>query len=190
MGRETDKWPFVQAKWFNRTSNGQHRVVTNIVIHDMEYSESIRAAEEVAKYFETMPDGRKASAHVCVDADTVVQCVKDNDIAFAAPGMNANGIHIELAGFQRQTREEWLDTYGVRLLENGADVAAQYCMKFEIPPIHITDDDLRNKKRGIVGHDQVSRVFKQSDHTDPGKSFPWDYFMERVEALYDTYRGE
>lgn len=188
MRRETDAWPFVRARWYG--PNSSLRAVTHIVIHDMEYSRTLRAAEDVAKYFQEMPDGRKASAHVCVDADSVVQCVKDNDVAFAAPGLNGHGIHIELAGYQRQTREQWLDPYGLRLLENGADVAAQYCMKYDIPTVHVTDTELADGKRGLVGHDQVSRVFKQSDHTDPGKNFPWDYFMERVGALYNVYAKE
>lgn len=184
IGRETDRWPLVRAKWFGHFPVGMKRVVTHVVIHDMEYDESLKAAEDVAKYFQTMPDERKASAHICVDADSIVQCVPDNDIAYAAPGLNSTGIQIELAGYARQTRAQWLDDYGRRLLDRAAGAVAQYCVKFAIPPLHLTDQQLFDKREGIVGHDQVSRVYKQSNHTDPGPNFPWDYLMERVGPLY------
>jgi hypothetical protein len=50
--------------------------------------------------------------------------VLDNDIAFAAPGVNSDGIQLELAGVARQTREEWLDPYSVLVLENAASATA------------------------------------------------------------------
>lgn len=189
-GRETDLWSIVHAKWFAPVPETTKRIVTNIVIHDMEYPETVHSAEDVAKYFQNGSDGRKASAHVCVDADSVVQCVRDNDIAYAAPGLNSHGIQIELAGYARQSREEWLDEYGIRLLENAADVVAQYCVKYDIPPLKLTDEQLEADGHGIVGHDQVSRIFKRSDHTDPGPNFPWDYLMEHVGLFYQKYLAE
>jgi N-acetyl-anhydromuramyl-L-alanine amidase AmpD len=121
------------------------------------------------------------SAHLCVDNDSIVQCVFDNDVAFAAPGANHDGIQIELAGFARQTRSEWLDTFGILMLNNAANAAAQYCLKYNIPLRHLTDAELKDKvSKGIVGHSQVSKAFKLSTHTDPGTGFPWDHFLERV----------
>lgn len=178
MGRETDRWTFVPAKYFKSVT--MKRTVRLVVVHDMEYAETLTAAEDVAKYFSTMPDGRVASAHVCVDANSVVQCVKDSNIAYAAPGANHDGIHVELAGRQRQSHAEWLDSYGQQLLDQAANVIAQYLVKFDLPPVHLTDDQLLGGEKGVVGHDQVSRVYKQSDHTDPGPQFPWFYLMERV----------
>jgi N-acetyl-anhydromuramyl-L-alanine amidase AmpD len=177
---ETDIWPVMKAKYFQAWPKGAHRFVRVIVVHDMEAAERPDTAEAIARYFHEMPDNRQASAHVCVDADSVVQCVHDNDIAYAAPGCNRDGIQIELAGYGSQSRGQWLDTYSDSLLALGANVAAQYCLKYDVPPIHLTDAELKEGSRGIVGHDQVSRAYKQSDHTDPGPWFPWDVFMNRV----------
>jgi N-acetyl-anhydromuramyl-L-alanine amidase AmpD len=116
------------------------------------------------------------SAHLCIDNNSIVQCVFDNDIAFAAPGANHNGIHLELAGFARQTREEWLDPFSILVLENAANASAQYCLKYNIPPKHLANDELEEGQKGIVGHVNVSQVFKKSTHTDPGAGFPWDIF--------------
>lgn len=186
---ETDVWPFVPAKYFQSWPKGPKRPVRVIVIHDMEAAEKPDTAEAIARYFHEMPDNRQASAHVCIDADSIVQCVHDNDIAYAAPGCNRDGIQIELAGYGSQSRGQWLDAYSNALLALGANVAAQYCLKYGVPPIHLTDAELREGSRGIVGHDQVSRVYKQSDHTDPGQFFAWDVFMNRVVKYLAERRG-
>jgi len=72
-----------------------------VVIHDIEGPEKVTSAESCARYFATMDDGRKASAHVCVDADSEVRCVPDEDTAFHAPGCNSDGLGIEHAGYKR-----------------------------------------------------------------------------------------
>jgi N-acetyl-anhydromuramyl-L-alanine amidase AmpD len=175
---DTDKWPFVPAKHFTKVEG--KRAVRLIVIHDMEFKETTNAAEVIAKDFAQATDPR--SAHICVDSDSIVQCVLDNNVAFAAPGANRDGIQIELAGFMNQTREQWLDPYGVLLLDRGADATAQYCLKYDIPVRHLTNQELADKsQRGIIGHVQASKVFRLSDHEDPGPGFPWDFFLDRVQ---------
>lgn len=181
MGRETDSWPLVLAKYYKKVAVRKVRVV---VWHDMEYAETLKAAEDVANYFHNMSDGRIASAHICVDADSIVQCVPDRYIAYAAPGCNTDGIQIECAGVARQTRAEWLDEYGIKLLDRASNACAQYLVKFDLPPVKLSDDELQAGKKGYVGHDQVSRVYKQSSHTDPGPNFPWDYVYEKVCNFY------
>jgi N-acetyl-anhydromuramyl-L-alanine amidase AmpD len=66
------------------------------------------------------------------------------------------------------------------VLENAANAAAQYCLKYDIPIRHLADDELEAGEKGIVGHVQASRVYKKSTHTDPGQGFPWDHFLARV----------
>lgn len=149
-----------------------------VVIHDMEAPETNNTAENVARYFQD-PD-YPSSAHICVDNNSIVQCVRDSHIAFAAPGCNLDGIQIELAGWGKQTREQWLDFYGIGLLALASDAVAQYCIKYRIPPTHLTNTQLKAGKMGIVGHYQVSQVYKKSNHTDPGNGFPWQYFITSV----------
>jgi N-acetyl-anhydromuramyl-L-alanine amidase AmpD len=176
---ETTVWPFVQAKYFKALPTGQRKVRV-IVIHDMEAKEANDTAEKIAKYFQN-PD-YPSSAHICVDNNSVVQCVKDSHIAYAAPGCNSDGIQVELAGYGKQTREEWLDAYGLQLLGVAADAVAQYCTKYGIPAVHLTNTELKDGKRGIVGHYQVSQVYKKSDHSDPGVGFPWEWWIHQVQS--------
>lgn len=173
---ETDRFPVVKARHFRDVTS--RRAVRVIVIHSMEAPEKGETAENVARFFQNTE--RPASAHLCIDNNSIVQCVLDNDIAFAAPGVNSDGIQLELAGFAKQTRAEWLDPYGVLLLENAANATAQYCLKYDIPVRHLTNAELKAGEKGIIGHVQASAVYKKSDHTDPGEGFPWDHFLARV----------
>jgi N-acetyl-anhydromuramyl-L-alanine amidase AmpD len=178
---ETDIFPVIKAKWFKDVVD--KRKVRVIVIHTMEAPKKADTAENVAKYFKTT--NNKVSAHLCIDNDSIVQCVYDNDVAYAAPGVNHDGIQLELAGFANQTAADWKDAYNTLLLEKAANAAAQYCLKYDIPRVHLTDAQLKNGKKGIIGHYQATKVYPpNAGHTDPGPNFPWDFFIERVEFHY------
>lgn len=179
MSFETSKWKYVPANTQKQWTEGK-RPIRLIVIHTVESPETAKTAENVASYFAQKTT--RASSHLVIDADSIIQSVLDNNIAAAAPGANTDGLHLELAGYAKQTEAEWLDPYGVLLLGQAADAAAQYCLKYDIPPVHLTDNELRTGLKGVVGHAQVTAVYKRSTHTDPGKSFPWQFFIERVQA--------
>lgn len=185
---ETDHFPVVKAKFFKEVPG--KRNVRLVVMHSMEAPEKGNTAENVARFFQNPRDPKgnpvRASAHLCVDSDSIVQCVMDNNVAFAAPGVNNDGIHIEQAGFARQTRAEWLDPYGILMLNLSANVAAQYCLKYNIPVKHLSNAELKAGEKGIIGHSQATAIYKPNNgHTDPGTGFPWDSFMERVQFHFD-----
>ncbi|WP_326827356.1 peptidoglycan recognition protein family protein [Streptomyces sp. NBC_01751] len=171
---------FVQARWFG---SGRTVPIRVIVVHDMEAPEGPSTAENVAKYFANLPASNKASAHVCVDNDSAVRCVADSDRAWHAPGANSDGLGVELAGYARQTRAEWLDQYSKGVLEQAARVVAGWCRKHNIPAVKLSSAELKAGKRGIVGHRDVSAAYGQTNHSDPGPGFPWDYFLSRVNAI-------
>ena len=100
-------------------------------------------------------------------------------------GANKLGIHIEIPGIATQTPADWSDVYSTAAIENAADVAAQYCLKYDIPVKQLSNDELRAGEKGIVGHAQVSAVFPGTGHFDPGPNFPWSHFIEKVQENYD-----
>jgi N-acetyl-anhydromuramyl-L-alanine amidase AmpD len=176
--------PFVQARNYTR---GRSNSIDVIVIHTMESPEKPDTAESVAAWFagSTAP---QASAHYCIDADSVVECVRDTDVAWHAPGANHNGIGIEHAGRAAQSAADWSDAYSMKLLDLSAGLVAQKCAKYDIPAVWLSAAQLRAGKRGITGHVQVSEAFKRTDHTDPGKSFPVEAYVARVrEHLGDKF---
>ncbi|MEU4703291.1 peptidoglycan recognition protein family protein [Nonomuraea dietziae] len=160
--------------------SGRAAAVRVIVVHTMESPEGATTAEDVARYFSRLPAGRPASAHLCVDNNSTVRCVSDSNTAFAAPGANADGLHIELAGRAGQTSTQWEDAYSSALLDNAARNVATWCKKYNIPARRITRAQLRAGHKGICGHVDVSAVYRRSDHWDPGPNFPWDRFINRV----------
>lgn len=176
---------FVQAKSFYRGGNAP----TIIVIHDMEYPEKPGGAEWCADFFAS---GRvQASAHYCVDNDSVVQCVKDTDGAWHTPGslpkkggreINRSSIGIEHAGYAKQTAEEWLDDYSRAMLELSAELTATLCVRFSIPAVKLTPQDLIDGKRGICGHVDCTKATGVGSHWDPGPGFPWEWYLARVGA--------
>lgn len=163
---------------------GRNSRLRLVVWHDMEAPEATTTAENIAHYF-AKPTTR-ASAHICVDQDSVVECVKPDDTAWAAPGANSDGYQIELAGYARQSREEWLDAASQATIANAARAVAPVMRAHNIPARWLTDAQLRDgKSKGMVTHAQVSRVFRKSDHTDPGSHFPEDFCLAQVQAAID-----
>ena len=154
----------------NYTKGRTHRPRL-IVVHTMESPEGTRTARSIAEWF-AGPNAPKASAHVCVDATETITCVYDGDTAWAAPGANADGLQIEHAGRAGQSAAQWADDYSQAVLARSARVAAGWCAAYGIPVRRLTDAQLAAGAPGIVGHDQVSRVYKRSTHWDPGPHFP------------------
>lgn len=185
MKYETDNWPFIQARDFKVWTT--KRPVNIIVIHDMEAPETHDTAENIGHYFQH-PD-KPSSAHVGVDDNGIVQYVKDNNEAYAAPPRNPDAIHVELAGYGRQTRAMWLDPYGIAMLAHGSDAVAQYCLKYAVPIVKLGPADLKAGQRGICGHYAVSLAYGKSDHTDPGVGFPWDYFLHSTQLFYNARKA-
>jgi N-acetyl-anhydromuramyl-L-alanine amidase AmpD len=171
-------YPFVESPHVTRTGG---RRIDLIVIHTMEMDEKGETAENCAQWFRN-PLAR-SSAHYCVDADSIVQCVRDEDVAWHAPGANHDGIGVEHAGRAKQTGREWDDAYSKAVLGRSAGLVAELCRKYKIPVTWLYAADLKAGKRGITTHKAVSDAFRKSNHWDPGPGFP-------VEAYLSLVRGK
>ncbi len=153
-----------------------------IVLHSAESSERTGAARNTAVWM-AGPDAPQASAHYFLDSAEVYRGVRDEDVAWAAPGANANGIHIEHTGRAAQTADEWDDPYSKAMLLQSARLSAALCLKWQIPPVIVGVQGLKRGDRGLTTHASVSLAFRKSDHTDPGLFFPLDWYQKRVEAV-------
>lgn len=173
---------FIQAR--NYTPAPVGRQIDLIVVHDMEAPDKPDTAENVAKWF-AGPNAPQASAHYCVDDNSMVWCVKDHDVAWAAPGANHQGLHYEMAGYAKFRRVTWLDAYNKAMLalaatepEHGIIHQLQY---HHIPAVKLTGDQVRAGHRGICGHRDVTDAWPNlGDHQDPGDAFPWPWFMNFI----------
>lgn len=179
---DVSRLAFVQAKnytWAKRTPAD----VQWIVIHSMESDEKPTVAEAVAGWF-AGPNAPRASAHFCIDNDSIVQSVKCEHVAWHAPGANRVGIGLEHAGRARQVESDWFDEFSKAMLEEqSAPLCAYLCRKWGVPATFVDAAALSAGKPGITTHHEVSKAFKKSDHWDPGVGFPMQWYVERVQNL-------
>jgi N-acetyl-anhydromuramyl-L-alanine amidase AmpD len=181
-GRRRGELPisYRQARYFrpaNRTS------IDRIVIHSAETDELPSTAELLGEYVATLEDP-KVSWHYAVDVNTIVQSVKEHDIAYGARGANDEGIHIELAGRASQSAAQWLDPYSRAMLELAAELVAQIARRWNVPVRFVDAGGLERAERGITTHAEVTLGPGRglTDHTDPGPNFPMVWFVERVRS--------
>jgi len=165
----------------NKT-NGRIRPIRLVVFHTMEVDESgPNVAEAVARSFQA--PARRASTHKCIDTDSTVRCVADKDTAWAAPGANADGLQMELAGRAGQNMAEWDDADSDAILERAAQAGAEWAVAHGLPIKHLSVAELLAGESGFVGHIDVTNAYHQSTHWDPGPAFPWDTVLARIAAL-------
>jgi N-acetyl-anhydromuramyl-L-alanine amidase AmpD len=155
-----------------------HSARTLIGIHTMEAPEAGTTAENVAAYFGHASTA--ASAHWCVDNNSRVRCVEDDNSAWTMPPTNRYSLNIEMAGYAGQSETQWDDAYSNEVLDIAALCASEWCAKYDIPVRHLTDSQIAAGSKGFAGHVDVNRVFHASSHTDPGPHFPWDKFLGMV----------
>lgn len=182
---ETDSWEFIPAKV---QKHGRAKQVRLIVIHSTESLETEGGARQIAHYFQH--PSRPGSSHVVVDDVDIIQCVHDSDTAAGAVGANSDGIHIEQVGKADQTPLEWGDTYSMAVIENCANVTAQYCLKYGIPPVRLTVAQIRAGEKGIAGHVDISQAYPGTGHWDPGPNYPFPQFLAAVKDHIEKRQTE
>ena len=157
-----------------------------IGIHTMEAPEGPQTAEAVANYFKRV----QADSHWCCDNNSRARVIPDWAIAWTLPGANSRSLNIEFAGYARQSPQDWRDAYSLDMLEVGAYCAAEWVIKYNIPIRRLSDTQIRNGDKGFAGHVDVNRVYHQSSHWDPGPSFPWAYFLDRVRVAVGLIKNQ
>jgi hypothetical protein len=142
------------------------------------------------------------------DLDSVVQAVLIKDVAYSAPGTNHNGVHIEHAGYAKQTVIEWDDDASRRILQLSAKLCAQLCTQHAIPVTFVNAQGLIAGARGITTHAEVTKACRiardekltdssfynrenpgkmLTDHVDPGPNFPMQSYLQQVDDYTDPY---
>ena len=151
------------------------RALHLIVLHS---TESTGLAANVASYFQSPSAG--GSANLVVGEDGCFRSVPDLQEPAGAPGTNSDGLHIEIVGLAKWTRDEWLHR-APRAIDLAARALAEWSVAYGIPLAFVGSDALKTgHARGVTTHAEVSKAFKKSDHWDPGPGFPLDVLLERA----------
>lgn len=161
---------YIPARWNGGLRTKDERVV---VIHTTESGP--KSARAVANYFAGLPSTKKVSSHKIVDLDECITSVKDDYIAWTAPGTNSDGLQLEICARASYSKLDWFKNQAA--LKRSAWVVANWCIKYSIPASFISVADLKNGKKGLTTHADASKAYGGSDHWDPGPNFPKGYFQ-------------
>jgi N-acetylmuramoyl-L-alanine amidase len=142
------------------------------------------AARGSARWF-TDPE-TQGSAHLVVDDRECYRTLDDTVIPWGAPGANTIGWHLELTGWKRWSRDEWLTHK--QTLRRGAFKSAVHAKKFGIPIKLLSAADARLGRKGFVTHALCTDAFGGS-HTDPGPNCPLGKFMQWTREFADGLEG-
>lgn len=177
------RWRFLQAASYTRVPSSTPRTVTLIVLHSMEAPDRPDTAEGVASWFAGARGAPpKASAHICCDMNSIVQCVLPQDIAWGAQGGNSIGYHCEQAGYAAWTRDQWLAPNSLSMLKLMASHVRLALDHFMLSDAVLVDDEVAACVRdslikqgkmvgslsgtigGICEHRQLTRVWQAWAH--------------------------
>lgn len=153
-----------------------------MVIHATHGAEGRGKARDGALELAQLPDdARKRSPHAIIDTSQIVQCVPwDCEAYHCGQTGNRYGEGVELCGMADQTTAQWFDAASLPMLQLAASFVRWRCDVRGIPLEWVTRDELREHKSGITSHAEISRAFRESNHWDPGPSFPITAFVEAV----------
>jgi hypothetical protein len=146
-----------------------------IVLHSTEGDTAAGAAGWFANV------ASKGSAHVVIDDASGYRTVPDLRVAYGAHPFNQTGLHLEIVGYAKWSREQWLQR-DLRL-RRAARIVAAWCRAYGVPPVLLDAHAVALAKgaaRGIVTHADAVKGSGSGSHWDPGPGFPIERFMGYV----------
>lgn len=150
--------------------------IKNIIIH-VTVNAPGTPAENVAGYQIRSQSG---SYHELTDT-TIKHLIENTDdwLTWSSGNYgNDIGLHRSFVLWGTETRVQWLQ-YD-KMLREAAKRDAEWCRKYNIPPVKLTAADLRAGKKGFAGHLETGQAWGGTDHVDPGTGFPWDIYLGYV----------
>ena len=146
-----------------------------IVLHSTESDDS-GGARNVASWFAqpSISPGYPGSVQLVVGPQgEVYRSVPDDRMPCGAVEANKDGLHVEIVGYAKWSREDWLSR--TDQLRRVRDVVRKWSRMYGIPLVALTDEELRSGASGVTTHAQLSRVYSGGvGHWDPGTGFPID----------------
>jgi len=145
-------------------------------LEDLDMEGADQSAEGTNKYGATT--SRDASWHKCVDSDTIADALPDEYTAWHCRGYNSNSLGLEISN--RDARWDNKPAAWVKaILTNVAKVCHAWEKKYNIPRRLLTQRQVDAGERGYSYH----MFLDPTRRTDPGRTFPWDYFVQILESL-------
>lgn len=139
-------------------------------------TEGIMDARDLGYYWQRITSG---SSHAGCDNTKTVTYIDPAYASWTLLNGNSRSVNMEICGWARWTRDEWLGPQKGRLIQ-AANWARQMCDRFGIPRRYIGAQGVARGEAGIIGHVDYTNGAKDGNHWDPGPGFPWDVFINLV----------
>lgn len=153
------------------------RTVKWIVVHT---AEGILRADDLRRYFEASDN---SSAHAVADDRSLLDGLVPYDRAsWTLLNGNAASDNLELCGFARWSRSDWLSGHQ-GMLSNAAAWIRNRCAARGIPIRKLDAAAVARGEAGVIGHADYSTGTGDGDHWDPGPGFPWDIVIARATGV-------
>jgi hypothetical protein len=156
----------------NYSSRNGARVIW-VAIHT---TEGIMDARDLGYYWQRIDSG---SSHAGCDNTKTVTYIDPIYASWTLLNGNSRSVNMEICGWARWTRDEWLGPQKGRLIQ-AANWARQMCDRFGIPKRYIGSQGVARGEAGIIGHVDYTNGARDGNHWDPGPGFPWDVFISLV----------
>lgn len=159
------------------------RPIRIIGVHTNEGPETPRTSGEGLRDYLYNNGDRGGGYQAATDDDDVTNVQPDNVVCWANGAVNNESIDICIIGYAAQVPQEWDDAFDRGALRNAAMWVATKCLLYQIPPVRLTPQQLRNPaSKGICGHGDLTAAgyLGTNGHTDPGAGFPWARFLQMV----------
>lgn len=129
------------------------------------------------------PASRRASAHAAVDAWETWGGCQEESTAWAAPSLNADGLHLEQAAYAGWD-SEWNDPVVKQMLnDKSIPIMADWHRRYNLPPTILTPTELLNPNaKGMTHHVFCSQAFGGT-HWDCGPNYDLQYISEGVARI-------
>lgn len=118
-----------------------------------------------------------ASYHKITDDDSTINYVPDELAAWALRSGNPISLNICFTGWARWDTAEWMRH---PMLKLGAVKVREWCNRYNIPMRKIDHYAIERGEKGIIGHYDWT-LTGDGSHTDPGRGFPWTYFIKLIQ---------
>lgn len=167
-----------------------------IVIHSTEGPMSDGNARALAQWFARSPanGGPGTSATDIFDPVEGIRMLDDHTIPYHVGGKgNPRGTGDEHCGSVNLTTAQWLSTRGKAMLDRSARANAQraHDRGWSLAQCRwLTVSEVARLVPGFCTHNDIRLALGGTTHSDPGRNFPYDWYMSRVRFWYQNPNGQ
>lgn len=156
------KWSPTPRAW-----HGTRGRPTRVIIHTIEGS-----AEGALSWFNSPANPAGTGAHLVIGKTRSYQTAELETMLWHCRNANTNGVGIEHDGKAATSKAAWLKKDNRTLLKMSANRTAWICHRYGL--------GIPKRGRNVFGHVDVPG----NDHTDPGKGWPWLFYMALCRRAY------